>query len=133
MIRFRILVTATLVAFASNAQAADLEGTIVTFLGQPTIESQQLVRHNRSQIWPNIVVAMDGSVLATYGRAFGGGEPFDKNRRHVALRRSEDGGKTWGEEIIIAEPGFQGGGTIVDEATGEILAFVEATLLRLDQ
>ena len=100
-------------------------GGIEPFLGKSVIETQQLIRHNRSQVWPNIVVAHDGSVLATYGVAFGGGEPFAKNRRHVALRRSEDGGKSWNKQIVIAEPGFQGGGTIVDETNGDILAFVE--------
>ncbi len=117
--------SAILFAWVFGAHGADVEGTLPPFLGEPVFESQQLIRHSRSQIWPNIVVAMDGSVLATYGRAFGGGEPFDRNRRHVALRRSEDAGKTWGQEIIIAEPGFQGGGTIVDETSGDILAFVE--------
>lgn len=101
------------------------EGTLAPFLGEPEFERQQLVHHHQSQVWPNIVVALDGSILATYGIAFGGGEPFTKNRRHVAARRSEDGGKTWSEEVIIADPGFQGGGTLVDETSGDILAFVE--------
>jgi len=43
----------------------------------------------------------------------------------VRARRSEDGGKTWGDEITIAAPGFHGGGTTVDETSGDILVFVE--------
>ena len=105
--------------------AGELEGRLESFLGEPEMETQQVVLHARSQVWPNIVVALDGSVLATYGVVFGGSEPFERNSRHVAARRSQDGGKTWGEEIIIAAPGFQGGGTIVDETTGDILVFVE--------
>ena len=63
--------------------------------------------------YPNVVVATDGTIIASWGR--------DRYR----IRRSEDGGKTWGPEITIAEPGFHGGGTIVDENTGDILVFVE--------
>ena len=62
---------------------------------------------------PNVVVTRKGTVLATLG---------DKK---LLARRSEDGGTTWGEEIIITEPAFQGGGLTVDETTGDILAFAE--------
>lgn len=63
--------------------------------------------------FPNVVVASDGSIVASWGS-----EDF-------RVRRSEDGGQTWGQEITIANPGFQGGGTTVDETTGDILVFVE--------
>lgn len=63
--------------------------------------------------FPNVVVAKDGTVIATWGR------------ENYRVCRSEDGGKNWGSEITIADPGFQGGGTIVDEKTGDILVFVE--------
>ena len=78
--------------------------------GPPVFEMQQVYQSGR---FPNIVVAMDGTVIATWG-----------NKSYQA-RRSEDGGKTWGEIITIADPGFQGGGVIVDETTGDILTFVE--------
>ena len=74
------------------------------------MEMQQVFKGER---FPNIVVTTKGTVLVTWG-----------NKR-VRARRSEDGGKTWSEEITIADPGFQGGGTTVDETTGDILAFVE--------
>ena len=64
--------------------------------------------------FPNIVVATDGTVIATWGS------------EHYRIRRSEDGGYTWGPEISIARPGFHGGGVTVDENTGDILLFVEA-------
>ncbi len=86
------------------------EGNLRQHLGQPSIQLQQLFNDQR---FPNIVVAMDGALLATWGA---GG---------VTARRSEDGGKTWGAEIRIAESGIQGGGVTVDENTGDILAFVE--------
>lgn len=43
----------------------------------------------------------------------------------IRVRRSEDGGKTWQPAITIVKPGFHGGGTTVDETTGDILVFVE--------
>ena len=64
--------------------------------------------------FPNIVIATDGTVIATWGS------------EHYRIRRSEDGGVTWGPEISIAQPGFHGGGVTVDENTGDILLFVEA-------
>ncbi len=89
---------------AFEAQGAD------AFLGEPEFRMQQLFNDER---FPNLVVAMDGSVLATWG-----------NKR-IRVRRSEDGGQTWGDDLLVADPGFQGGGTTVDETSGDILAFVE--------
>ncbi|MEN8773079.1 MAG: exo-alpha-sialidase [Akkermansiaceae bacterium] len=63
--------------------------------------------------FPNIVVSKKGTLIATWGN------------KHIRARRSTDGGTTWSPEITIANPGFQGGGTTVDETTGDILAFVE--------
>jgi len=78
--------------------------------GNEFFEVQELFSGER---FPNVVVAMDGTVIATWGSEI------------YRVRRSEDGGETWGPEITIANPGFQGGGTIVDENTGDILVFVE--------
>lgn len=98
-------------AFAGGTENK-LEGELEPFLGQPEFEVQPIFRGER---FPNVVVATDGTVIATWGN------------KSYKVRRSEDGGKTWGPEIVVAEPGFQGGGTIVDENTGDILVFVEAT------
>jgi len=94
-----------------TASGQPAEDKIDTFLGEPALEMQQVFRGER---FPNVVVAVDGTVLATWGSS------------SVRARRSEDGGQTWGEEITIAKPGFQGGGLTVDEKSGDILAFVEA-------
>lgn len=64
--------------------------------------------------FPNIVVTKKGTVLAIWGS------------EDVRVRRSEDGGRTWDPEISIANPGIHGGGTIVDESSGDIFVFVEA-------
>jgi sialidase-1 len=86
------------------------EGSVEPFLGAPEMTLQPLFQTER---FPNIVVTKRGTVLATYGN------------QQVRALRSEDGGQTWGTEIVIAASGFQGGGTTVDESTGDILAFVE--------
>jgi len=57
-----------------------------------------------------MLVAVDGTVLALW--------------EGVKVCRSEDGGQTWGPEITVGK-GFMGGGAIVNEAEGQILAFVE--------
>jgi sialidase-1 len=85
-----------------------VEGELGPFLGDARFEMQTLFATNR---FPNVVVAMDGSVLAFWNG--------------VKLRRSEDGGRTWGEDIQVG-PGFMGGGVTVDENSGDVLAFVEA-------
>lgn len=99
-----------LIASTVSAEQPKREGSIDSHLGKPTMDMQQVFADQR---FPNVVVTMDGTVLATWGN------------RNVQVRRSEDGGITWQEPITIAEPGFQGGGTTVDENTGDILAFVE--------
>ncbi|HID76947.1 MAG TPA: exo-alpha-sialidase [Planctomycetaceae bacterium] len=70
---------------------------------KPVFELQDLFDSVRI---PNIVVAADGTVLA-----------FARSGR--LLRRSEDGGKTWG---AIQEVGHDAAGSaIVDEKTGDIM------------
>ena len=87
-----------------------LEGKLEPFLGKPSLEIQPLFKGER---FGNIVVTMDGTILATWGTT------------HVRAKRSEDGGKTWGPEIVIAKPGFQSGGLTVNETNGDIFAFIE--------
>jgi sialidase-1 len=86
------------------------EGDLNLQLGDAAMTMQQVFRTER---FPNIVVAIDGTVLASWGTS------------SVRVRRSEDGGATWGPEITIGKPGFQGGGLTVDETIGDVLAFVE--------
>jgi len=87
-----------------------VEGKLESFLSESKVEIQKLFTGER---FPNVAVALDGTVVATWGR-------------HVLrARRSEDGGKTWGAEIAVAKPGFHGGGLTVDEKTGDILAFAQ--------
>ncbi|MEE3180304.1 MAG: sialidase family protein, partial [Planctomycetota bacterium] len=91
-----LLCMTVLIGFVfSAARLQATEGKLDAFLGEPALELGQVFRGER---FPNIVVSMKGTVIATWGTS------------HVRARRSEDGGKTWGEEIIIQKPGFQCGG-----------------------
>lgn len=100
-----------LIALTTNpADAGPLEGPITPFLGEPAFDIQQVYTDER---FPNITVATDGTVLAFWGN------------KNIRVRRSTDGGESWGESITIADPGFNGGGATVDETNGDILTFVE--------
>jgi sialidase-1 len=79
--------------------------------GTQFFEIQQIFDNERL---PNVVTANDGTVIAVWGW------------NNVRVRRSEDGGKTWGAEISIRS-GFNSGGAIVVENTGDILVFTEDT------
>lgn len=87
------------------------EGPLEPFLGKPSADMQPVFDGER---FPNVVVAMDGTVLASWGS------------KRVRVRRSEDGGKTWGPEIFVGE-GIHGGGAIVDENRGDVFLFVHPT------
>lgn len=78
--------------------------------GEAFFEVQEVFTGQR---FPNIVTAVDGTIVATWGS------------HQFQVRRSEDGGSTWGAVITVADPGFHGGGVTVDEQTGAIWAFVE--------
>ncbi|MDG2012809.1 MAG: sialidase family protein, partial [Pirellulaceae bacterium] len=95
---------------AAIGQPVPTEGPLEAFLGPAHFEMQKVFSDQR---FPNIVVTNQGTVLATWGSSA------------VSARRSEDGGRTWGPSITIAPEGIHGGGTIVDEATGDLLVFVE--------
>jgi len=92
----------------SDAMASRLEESLAPFLGQPEMDMQPIFDGER---FPNVVVPLDGAVLATWGSST------------LVLRRSEDGGKTWSPEITIGQ-GLHAGGATVDETTGDVLVFV---------
>merc|ERR1711935_619836 len=78
-------------------------------MGMPKLEVAEIFRRDR---FPIVVVTLRGTVLLIWGL------------ETVRVRRSEDGGLTWGRALTIAK-GIHSGGTIVDDVTGDILAFVE--------
>ena len=118
-----LLLPSLLLAAAEDAPVTaagrPAEAGIDVFLGVEQFDVRQLFTDGRL---PNVVVATDGTVLATWGATGGGGDWW---KRGLQVRRSEDAGETWEEPITIANPGWQAGGLTVDETTGDILAFVE--------
>lgn len=112
MKNFRSLTMLALLFLTGSIYAQDqsIEGPLKPFLSDASL---QIVKVFDGERMPNIVVTTKGTVVVTFGTG------------SVVARRSEDGGKTWGDVITIAKPGFQGGGTTVDENTGDLLAFVE--------
>ncbi|MDP7656366.1 MAG: sialidase family protein, partial [Roseibacillus sp.] len=94
----------------STVAGLPAEGKLDVHLGEAGMELIQVFRGER---FPNVVVGVDGTVVATFGSS------------SVRARLSRDAGTTWSEEISISKPGFQCGGLTVNEGTGEIVAFVE--------
>ncbi|MCP3916752.1 MAG: exo-alpha-sialidase [bacterium] len=90
-----------------HPNADDLE----PFLREQRFEQTRVFEKER---FPGITVTPRGTVLAFFGSS------------RLVLRRSEDGGATWGPVITIDGSGIHGGGATVDETTGDILAFTEA-------
>ena len=105
--KFLILLTGVLFSYSSLVNA---EEGVRPFIGDPLFEKQRLFNDQR---YPNVVVTNKGTVIAVWGNS------------GVTIRRSEDGGKSWGKPITIAEKGYNGGGSIVDTGSGDILIFVE--------
>lgn len=83
---------------------------LALFSGPPRFERQRLFDNQR---YPNVVVTTKGTVLAVWGND------------GVVVRRSEDGGESWGPAIPVAKAGYHGGGATVDDRSGDILVFVE--------
>ena len=103
------LTTLALLGTCGTTFAADSKfegGSLKPFLGEPKLDIQQVFKGDR---FPNVVTAVDGTVVAVWGG--------------VQARRSEDGGVIWSPEIPVAK-GHMGGGVTVNEANGDIFAFV---------
>ena len=99
-----------ILTFASITSAYAAEASLKSFLGVASLEKQRLFSDQR---YPNVVVTTKGTILTAWGN------------NGVVIRRSSDGGKTWGSAITVAKAGYLGGGTTVDDQSGDILIFVE--------
>ncbi len=84
------------------------EGPLAAFLGEPLLQKQIIFDGDNRVREPYLAVAVDGTVLAMRN--------YEK-----LLRRSEDGGLTWGEAAEVPF-GFLDTNMIVDENTGHILS-----------
>ncbi|MFZ1525060.1 MAG: sialidase family protein [Saprospiraceae bacterium] len=67
----------------------------------------------KGERFPNVVVSKKGTVIATMGR------------ENFVVKRSEAGGITWSDAILVHQPGFHGGGVISDEVSGDLLVFID--------
>lgn len=91
--------------------AVPQEGDPAPFLEKRELGKSTLFEGGR---FPNVIVAAEGTVVATWG-----------NKQYLG-RRSADGGESWEEAVVVSNPGFHGGGALVDEVSGDLLVFVEA-------
>ena len=74
-------------------------------MGAADFEAHKLFEGERN---PNIVVALDGTVVASWGEVENN---FALGKKGIRVRRSADGGRTWGPLITVAKPrGVRGGG-----------------------
>ena len=85
------------------------EGTLKPFTGEPFFQKEVVFTGEKDSVVrePYLAVAVDGTVLVMRDYA-------------KLLRRSEDGGRSWGE-IIEVPFGFKDTNFIIDENTGDIL------------
>lgn len=100
----------SLLLFVNLSTASIADEWLSPFLEAPVFSKQRLYDDQR---YPNAVVTLRGTVLAVWGNS------------GVVVRRSEDGGTSWGHPITVSPAGYHGGGTIVDAHSGDILVFVE--------
>lgn len=98
-----------LVAMAGCSENKEVENPF--WMDVEHLDVQELFDDERL---PNIVVTTKGTVLATWGRW------------NYKVRRSEDGGETWGPEILVGtgENWVHGGGVTVDDNSGDIMVFL---------
>ncbi len=107
LVRSNLSILLSLLGLSTSCLGNDL---LTPFLSAPVFETQRLFEDQR---YPNVVVTIQGTVLAVWGND------------GVVVRRSEDGGKTWGSSISVSKKGYHGGGTTVDATSGDILVFIE--------
>ena len=86
------------------------EGELGPFLQKRKSTKTPLFKGGR---FPNVIVAANGTVVATWGS------------KNYSSRRSPDGGAAWEAAVLIDAACIHGGGAIVDEITGDLLAFTE--------
>lgn len=91
-----------------TAAGKPAEGTLDAFLGEPLFDMQVVFDEGDHVREPYLAIAVDGTLLAVRN---------NKGR----LRRSEDGGRTWGE-IINVPITHSDSNMIVDENTGHIMS-----------
>jgi sialidase-1 len=91
-----------------TAAGKPAEGPLSVFLGKPFFDMQVVFDDGDHVREPYLAIAVDGTLLAVRN-----------NKKH--LRRSEDGGKSWGKVIDVPIT-HSDSNMIVDENTGHIMS-----------
>jgi sialidase-1 len=91
-----------------TAAGLPAEGPLDVFLGEPLCDVQVVFQGGGAVREPYLAIALDGTLLAV-------------RNYQQQLRRSADGGRTWGE-IIDVPIAHSDSNMIVDENTGDILS-----------
>ncbi len=91
-----------------TAAGKPAEGPLDVFLGEPSCDMQVVFESGGPVREPYLAIAVDGTLLAV------------RNNKQQ-LRRSEDGGRTWGE-IIGVSITHSDSNMIVDENTGDVMS-----------
>jgi len=91
-----------------TAAGKPVEGPLDVFLGKPSLDMQVLFDEGNHVREPYLAIAVDGSLLAV-------------RNNQKQLRRSENGGQSWGE-IIDVPITHSDSNMIVDENTGHIMS-----------
>lgn len=120
---FLSLLLIAMVGCTATTASRLTEGSVDVFKGKAKCDIKELFKGGRM---PNIVVTTKGTVIVVHG-AYDGQKKqwWDKG---VQVRRSEDGGESWGKPITIAPVGKNAGGAIVDDSNGDVLVFVEQSI-----
>ena len=91
-----------------TAAGKPAEGPLEEFLDEPVFDLQIVFDESNHVREPLLAIAVDGTLLAIRDKA-------------QQLRRSENGGQSWGEVVDVPIT-FSDSNMIVDEATGEIVS-----------
>lgn len=118
---WKTIVCFLVAAFLCNASAGEpsgqelltaagkpVEGPLDAFLGEPSFDIQVVFDGEGNVREPYLAIAVDGTLLAV------------RNNKGQ-LRRSEDGGRSWGDVIDVPIT-HSDSGMIVDENTGDIMS-----------
>jgi len=91
-----------------TAAGKPAEGPLDVFLGDPAFDIQVVFDEGNHVREPYLAIALDGTLLAVRN-----------NKSH--LRRSEDGGRSWGDVIDVPMT-HSDSNMIVDENTGDVMS-----------
>ncbi|MFL0086197.1 exo-alpha-sialidase [Tenacibaculum maritimum] len=110
-------------------------------LNTTNVSGSRLILLEHNQLWkdgdngaaryriPAITTALDGTLIAAIDKRYAFGDLNDNTNIDIVIKRSTDGGKTWSDEITVADFGVVNGvhegasdpAIITDRNTGDII------------